>query len=226
VASPKRTILLVEDEESITAPLSEALSREGFEPVIAGTAAEALELAAARSPDLVLLDLGLPDGDGMDVLRRLRRITTTPVLVLTARDAERDVVRGLRLGADDYLVKPVRLRELLARVEAVVRRTRAAEGTDATAVQIEDLRVDLAARRATVADREITLTAKEFDILAALARRPGAAVSRQQLLDEVWGDAYFAVSRSLDVHLTSLRQKLGRPGLLATIRGFGYRLGR
>jgi DNA-binding response OmpR family regulator len=145
--------------------------------------------------------------------------------VLTARDAERDVVRGLRLGADDYLVKPVRLRELLARVDAVLRRTRATEVAGSDVVEIDDLRVDLAARRATVAGAEIALTAKEFDILAALARRPGAAVSRQQLLDEVWGDAYLAVSRSLDVHLASLRGKLGRPGLLATIRGFGYRLG-
>jgi DNA-binding response OmpR family regulator len=173
-----------------------------------------------------VLDLGLPDGDGMDVLRRLRRIAATPVVVLTARDAERDVVRGLRLGADDYLVKPVRLRELLARVDAVARRTRGGGGEAADVVEIEDLRVDLAGRRAAVAGAEVPLTAKEFDILAALARRPGAAVSRQQLLDEVWGDAYLAVSRSLDVHLASLRNKLGRPGLLATIRGFGYRLGR
>jgi DNA-binding response OmpR family regulator len=135
-------------------------------------------------------------------------------------------VRGLRLGADDYLVKPVRLRELLARVEAVVRRTRAADVAAADGVEIEDLQVDLAARRATVAGTEVALTAKEFDILAALARRPGGAVSRQQLLDEVWGDAYLAVSRSLDVHLASLRSKLGRPGLVSTIRGFGYRLGR
>jgi DNA-binding response OmpR family regulator len=174
----------------------------------------------------VLLDLGLPDADGMDVLRRLRRIAATPVLVLTARDAERDVVRGLRLGADDYLVKPVRLRELLARVDAVVRRTRPAGGPTGHVVEIEDLQVDLAARRATVGGADVALTAKEFDILAALARRPGAAVSRQQLLDEVWGDAYLAVSRSLDVHLASLRSKLGRPGLVSTIRGFGYRLGR
>jgi DNA-binding response OmpR family regulator len=172
----------------------------------------------------VLLDLGLPDGDGLDVLRRLRRVTATPVLVLTARDAERDVVRGLRLGADDYVVKPVRLRELLARVEAVARRARAQDPAPEV-VEIEDLRVDLGAHRATVGGVEIGLTAKEFEILAVLARRPGAAVSRQQLLDEVWGDAYLAVSRSLDVHLAALRAKLGRPGLLTTIRGFGFRLG-
>ncbi len=216
-------VLVVEDDDGVAGAVVDALGTHGHQVERVARAVDVW--ARVRDADLVLLDLGLPDGDGMDVLRRLRRIASTPVLVLTARDAERDVVRGLRLGADDYLVKPVRLRELLARVDAVVRRTGAAE-VAATAVEIEDLRVDIAGRRATVADREIPLTVKEFDILAALARRPGAAVSRQQLLDEVWGDAYLAVSRSLDVHLASLRHKLGRPGLLATIRGFGYRLGR
>ncbi|OZM84264.1 response regulator transcription factor [Pseudonocardia sp. MH-G8] len=218
-------VLVVEDDDGVAGAVVDALGTQGHD---VRRVARAVEVwAHVRDADLVLLDLGLPDADGMDVLRRLRRIATTPVLVLTARDGERDVVRGLRLGADDYLVKPVRLRELLARVDAVVRRTGAAAGgAPAGLVEIEDVCVDLAARRATVAGQEIALTAKEFEILAALARRPGAAVSRQQLLDEVWGDAYLAVSRSLDVHLASLRQKLGRPGLLATIRGFGYRLGR
>ena len=216
-------VLVVEDDDGVAGAVVEALGTHGHRVARVARAADVwLQL---RDADLVLLDLGLPDGDGMDVLRRIRRATTTPVLVLTARDAERDVVRGLRLGADDYLVKPVRLRELLARIDAVVRRTRLAGGVGDAVVEIEDLRVDVAARRATVAGEEVQLTAKEFDILAALARRPGAAVSRQQLLDEVWGDAYLAVSRSLDVHLASLRTKLSRPGLLATIRGFGYRLG-
>ena len=227
------SVLLVEDDDADAFLVSELLADADVDADLradlhrARSVDEALGLLSMVAVDCLLLDLGLPDADGMDVLRRLRRIATTPVLVLTARDAERDVVRGLRLGADDYLVKPVRLRELLARVDAVVRRTGgAAGGATAGVVEIEDVCVDLAARRATVAGQEIALTAKEFEILAALARRPGAAVSRQQLLDEVWGDAYLAVSRSLDVHLASLRQKLGRPGLLATIRGFGYRLGR
>jgi len=217
-------VLVVEDDDGVAAAVVEALDGHGHRVSCVGRAADVW--ARVHEVDLVLLDLGLPDGDGLDVLRRLRRIAAIPVLVLTARDAERDVVRGLRLGADDYLVKPVRLRELLARVEAVVRRARASAPTAADVVEIEDLRVDLGARRATVASAEIMLTTKEFDILAVLARRPGSAVSRQQLLDEVWGDAYLAVSRSLDVHLTALRAKLDRPGLLATIRGFGYRLGR
>jgi DNA-binding response OmpR family regulator len=216
-------VLVVEDDDGVAGAVVEALATHGHRAERVARAADVWP--HLRDADLVLLDLGLPDGDGMDVLRRLRKIATTPVLLLTARDAERDIVRGLRLGADDYLVKPVRLRELLARVDAVVRRTRAADVSAADVVEIEELRVDAAARRATVAGREIALTTKEFDILAALARRPGAAVSRQQLLDEVWGDAYLAVSRSLDVHITSLRHKLGVPGLLTTIRGFGYRLG-
>ena len=219
-------VLVVEDDDGVAGAVVEALDAHGHVAVRAVRAADVW--AHVHDAEVVLLDLGLPDGDGLDVLRRLRRIADLPVLVLTARDAERDVVRGLRLGADDYLVKPVRLRELLARVEAVARRARQHDSTAGPAtdvVEIGDLRVDLAARRASVGSQEITLTVKEFDILAALARRPGTAVSRQQLLDEVWGDAYLAVSRSLDVHLTALRSKLNRPGLLTTIRGFGFRLG-
>ncbi|MHA6616853.1 response regulator transcription factor [Pseudonocardia sp. DLS-67] len=217
-------VLVVEDDDGVAGAVVEALATHGHRVERVARAADVWP--PLRDAELVLLDLGLPDGDGMDVLRRLRRITGTPVLVLTARDAERDIVRGLRLGADDYLVKPVRLRELLARVDAVARRTRPPEATPTDVVEVEDLLVDMGARRAAVGGEEVALTAKEFDILAALARRPGAAVSRQQLLDEVWGDAYLAVSRSLDVHLASLRSKLGRPGLVSTIRGFGYRLGR
>lgn len=215
---------MVEDDDGVADAVVEALGAHGHVAFRAATAAQVW--GRLRDADVVLLDLGLPDGDGLDVLRRLRRIADTPVLVLTARDAERDVVRGLRLGADDYLIKPVRLRELLARVEAVARRARhAAQPDDTDVVEIGDLRVDLNARRASVADRDLTLTSTEFDILAALARRGGTALSRQQLLDEIWGDAYLAVSRSLDVHVARLRSKIDRPGLLATIRGFGFRLG-
>lgn len=158
------------------------------------------------------------------MLRKLRAVSTLPVIVLTARGDERSVVRGLRLGADDYLVKPVRLSELLARIEAVTRRAAAAR-PEPQVVVVGDIEVDLGARRVVVGGAEVELTAKEFAVLAALARRAGTAVSRQQLMDEVWGDAYVAVSRSLDVHLTQLRAKLRRPELLTTIRGFGYRLG-
>lgn len=214
-------ILVVEDDDGVAAAVLDALRGRGHGAFRAATAAE----VPALLPDaeLVLLDLGLPDGDGFEVLRTIRKASQVPVLVITARSAERDVVTALHLGADDYLVKPVRLKELMARVDAVVRRARA-HSADQVA-EIGDLRVDLAARRVTLGAAELQLTGKEYDILAALARRPGVAVSRQELLLQVWGRADKSVSRSLDVHLAALRAKINRPGLLATVRGFGFRLG-
>lgn len=216
-------VLLVEDDDGVADALVEALGAHGHAPKRVSRGADAL--TAHRDFDLLLLDLGLPDEDGLEVLRKIRRMADVPVLVLTARGDERSIVRGLRLGADDYLVKPVRLAELLARMDAVARRSAARSSPVDRTVRIGDVEIDLEARRVLVADREIPLTTKEFAVLAVLASRPGTAVSRQQLMDEVWGDAYLAVSRSLDVHLTQLRSKLDRPGLLTTIRGFGYRLG-
>ncbi|MFC4858316.1 response regulator transcription factor [Actinophytocola glycyrrhizae] len=213
-------VLVVEDDDGVANAVVGALGAHGHltERLTRGEDA----LRSHHDADLVLLDLGLPDVDGLEVLRKLRRVATTPVIVLTARGDERSVVRGLHLGADDYLVKPVRLAELLARIHAVTRR--AAPAGEPAVVRVRDLVIDLDARRVGTEHGEIELTAKEFDILAVLARNHGVAVSRQRLLDEVWGDAYLAVSRSLDVHLTGLRAKLGRPGLVATIRGFGFRL--
>ncbi|WP_075779536.1 response regulator transcription factor [Streptomyces acidiscabies] len=216
-------VLLAEDDDGVAGALTEALYDAGHEPARARRGEEVL--TRHRQADLLLLDLGLPDLDGLDVLRKLRAVSALPVLILTARGDERSVVRGLRLGADDYLVKPVRLAELLARIEAVARRAAALAAPAQRTVRAGDVEVDLDARRVQVGDAEVRLTTKEFAILAALATRAGAAVSRQQLLDEVWGDAYLAVSRSLDVHITQLRAKLGRPELLTTIRGFGYRFG-
>ncbi|MGK3201971.1 response regulator transcription factor [Amycolatopsis sp. MEPSY49] len=220
-------VLLVEDDAGVAGALAESLHARGHPVTSVGRGADALH--RHRDADLVLLDLGLPDLDGLDVLRKIRAVSPVPVIVLTARGDERSVVRGLRLGADDYLTKPVRLAELLARMDAVVRRAVAREAPADSAgdvVRVEDVEIDLGARRVLVAGHDVGLTTKEFEILAVLAARPGTAVSRQQLMDEVWGDAYLAVSRSLDVHLTGLRAKLDRPGLLTTIRGFGYRLGR
>lgn len=215
-------VLLVEDDGGVADAVAGALAAHGHATVRVVRGADAL--VRHQDTDLVLLDLGLPDVDGLDVLRKLRKVSTTPVIVLTARGDERSVVRGLRLGADDYLVKPVRLAELLARIDAVVRRATRLDAQRSSVVRVRDLEIDLGARRVTTEDTEIELTAKEFDILAVLARNRGGAVSRQQLLDAVWGDAYLAVSRSLDVHLTQLRSKLARPGLVTTIRGFGFRL--
>jgi DNA-binding response OmpR family regulator len=215
-------VLLVDDDGGFAASVAHALDDYRHETLCVGRGEDAL--LRHQDADLVLLDLGLPDVDGLDVLRMLRKVSAIPVIVLTALGDERSVVRGLRLGADDYIVKPVRLAELLARIEAVVRRVRAAAQAPGV-VRVRDLAIDLDARRVSTAQgTEIELTQKEFDILAVLARTPGAAVSREQLLDAVWGDAYLAVSRSLDVHLTQLRGKLGRPGLVTTIRGFGFRL--
>ena len=217
-------VLVVEDDDGVAQAIVAALSEHGYRTIAVGRAVDVWH--HVHDVDLVLLDLGLPDGDGLEVLRRIRRIGGPGVLVLTARGTERDIVRGLRLGADDYLVKPVRLGELLARIEAVRRRLPAvAEAGDERVVRIGPLTVDPGARTAKVGADVLDLTSKEFDILAVLVRRPGTAVSRQELLDAVWGDAYLAVSRSLDVHVANLRTKLGTPGLLTTIRGFGYRLG-
>ncbi|MEU3643743.1 DNA-binding response regulator, OmpR family, contains REC and winged-helix (wHTH) domain [Lentzea waywayandensis] len=216
-------VLLVEDDDGVADALVEALRANGHRPSRVRRGADAL--IAHRDADVVLLDLGLPDQDGLEVLRKLRKIDPVPVLVLTARGDERTVVRGLRLGADDYLVKPVRLAELLARIDAVARRSAARSQEPEDVVRVSDVEIDLQSRQVVVGGREISLTTKEFDVLAVLARRPGTAVSRQQLMDEVWGNAFVAVSRTLDVHLTQLRAKLDRPGLLHTIRGFGYRLG-
>jgi len=217
-------VLVVEDDDGVAQAIVAALSEHGYRTTSVGRAVDVWH--HVHDVDLVLLDLGLPDGDGLEVLRRIRRIGGPGVLVLTARGTERDIVRGLRLGADDYLVKPVRLGELLARIEAVRRRLPVAEESNERVVHVGPLSIDPGARTAKVGADVLDLTSKEFDILAVLARRPGTAVSRQELLDAVWGDAYLAVSRSLDVHVANLRTKLGTPGLLTTIRGFGYRLGK
>jgi DNA-binding response OmpR family regulator len=216
-------VLLVEDDDGVGDALVEALGAAGHRPTRARRGADAL--TGHHHADLVLLDLGLPDLHGLDVLRKLRKVTDMPVLVLTAHGDERSVVRGLRLGADDYLVKPVRLAELLARMEAVSRRAAARATPPPSVVEIGDVRIDMNARQVHAGGSLVPLTSKEFDVLAVLAVRHGAAVSRQQLMDEVWGDAYLAISRSLDVHVAQLRAKLRRPGLLTTIRNFGYRLG-
>lgn len=216
-------VLLVEDDDGVAEALVDALEAQGHRSVRCRLGVEALR--THRRADLVLLDLGLPDMDGLEVLRKLRRVSSVPVVVLTARGGERAVVRGLRSGADDYLVKPVGLRELLARVDAVTRRVNPPGAVADPLVRVGDLRIDLHARSVSAGGQAVELTTKEFDVLAVLARNRGVAVSRQQIMDEVWGDAYLAVSRTLDVHMTTLRAKLERPAMLATIRGFGYRLG-
>ncbi|MFE9788235.1 response regulator transcription factor [Nocardia salmonicida] len=216
-------LAVVEDDDGVGDALVEALTARGYRAERFRRGADVL--IAHRDFDAVLLDLGLPDADGLQILRQLREISTIPVLILTARSDERSIVRGLRGGADDYVVKPPRIAELMARLETVLRRAAAAAEQARTEVVTGDVRVDLRARSVEVAGSPISLTQKEFELVEVLVERPGAAVSRQQLMDRIWGDAFVAVSRSLDVHMTGLRAKLNRPGLITTIRGYGYRWG-
>jgi two-component system, OmpR family, response regulator RegX3 len=213
-------ILVVEDEDAIADPLVAGLRREGYDVVRVATGEGALEAPPA---DLVLLDLRLPDLDGFDVCRRLRERSRVPIIVLTARGEEADRVVGLELGADDYVVKPYGLRELIARIRAVTRRT-ASLRDDGGPLHVGELEVDERARRATLDGHELELTPKEFDLLAALARDPGAALSRQRLLAEVWETTWYGSSKTIDVHVAALRRKLGDPGWIETVRGVGFRL--
>lgn len=213
-------ILVVEDEDAIAEPLVEGLRREGYAVSRAATGESALEAAPA---DLVLLDLRLPDVDGLDVCRRLRERSNVPIIVVTARGEEADRVVGLELGADDYVVKPYGLRELIARIRAVTRRT-GSGGARGEPLRVGGLEVDERARTATLAGGELELTPKEFDLLAALARDPGAAVSRQRLLQDVWQTSWYGSSKTIDVHVAALRRKLGDPHWIETVRGIGFRL--
>ncbi len=217
-------ILIVEDDEPFAAALRDGLAARGYRTSRAATAAEALDwVDGPRAPDLVLLDLGLPDGDGLQVCARIRRRGRTPVIIVTARGDLASRVQGLRGGADDFVVKPFALAELLARIEAVLRRAPSAAPAPAP-LAFGELTIDVAARTVAVAGAAVALTAKEFDLLAALSRAPGAAIDRQRLMLEVWQSDYPAISRTLEVHVATLRSKLGRPELIETVRGSGYRL--
>jgi DNA-binding response OmpR family regulator len=213
-------VLVVEDEDAIADPLLEGLGREGFEVERAATGQEAL---AASEPDLVLLDLRLPDIDGFEVCRRLRERSRVPIIVVSARGEEVDRVVGLELGADDYLVKPYGLRELVARIHAVMRRLEPRAG-DVTLMRVDGLEVDRRARRVTLDDRPLELTPREFDLLAVLASDPGAAISRERIFEQVWETRWFGSPKTIDVHVAALRRKLGDPGWIETVRGVGFRL--
>jgi DNA-binding response OmpR family regulator len=225
---PPRRVLFVEDEASIFEPFSKALRRNGFEPVVAGTVAEGLELAERVDPDLVLLDLNLPDGDGSDLCRTLRRSSDVPIVMLTARGTEMDRVLGLELGADDYVVKPFSSRELISRIRAVLRRPRASQLEPNAPIEIGELVLDPAARSVTLAGETVPLTRKEFDLLAVLAAHPGEVTTREDLMARVWDANWFGSTKTLDVHIRTLRKKLGddsaNPRFIETVRGVGFRL--
>jgi len=228
-AAPGGRILVVEDETSISEPFAEALRRAGFDPVVTRTAAGALELAEEVEPDLVMLDLSLPDGDGRDVCRELRRRSDVPIVMLTARGTEMDRIVGLELGADDYVVKPFSAREVVSRIRAVLRRSapREAAGAGEKPMTIGELTLDPAARTATLAGAELELSRKEFDLLAELMRHAGRVVKREDLMSKVWDVNWFGSTKTLDVHIGWLRRKLrddpNRPTYIETVRGVGFR---
>ncbi|HEX5731556.1 MAG TPA: response regulator transcription factor [Blastocatellia bacterium] len=221
-----RSIVIVEDDEDIADSIRYNLEREGFRVRVAATGEEAINLILVRPPNLILLDLNLPHMSGFEMCRRLRAESTTarvPILILTARTDESDKVLGLNLGADDYITKPFSMRELVARVNAVLRRADGAE-TDRPVYDNGVLVIDPSTFSVRCRGREVRLTRKEFSLLSELARNQGRVMTREVLLDRVWGLTYYGDSRTLDVHIRRLRQKLGDPSLIETVTGIGYRL--
>jgi DNA-binding response OmpR family regulator len=219
---------VVEDEPTLVATLKYNLEGDGHQVITAADGEAGLSLARSRHPDLMILDLMLPRLSGLDVCRVLRRETAMPILMLTARGDEMDKVVGLELGADDYLTKPFGMRELIARVRALLRRAEMAPGNEAEVLTVGDVQVDLRRRRATRGEAELPLKPKEFELLVFLLRNRGRAFTREQLLDQVWGYGFAGDTRTVDVHVRWLRQKIeeepSKPARLITVRGVGYRL--
>lgn len=209
--------LVVEDDPSVSEPLVAGLQRNGIETVHVAYASHVM--GALRGVDIVVLDLGLPDGEGLDVLREIRTISDVPVIIATARGDETDRIIGLELGADDYVVKPFSVRELAARIRAIARRRR-----NEPELRASGLVVDRNKRQVLLGNREIELTAKEFDLLAVLAEEPGKVFTRQELFTRVWDPVWVGTGKTLDVHIGSLRKKLEDADLIQTVRGVGYRL--
>lgn len=224
----QQRVAIVEDEPDISAPLSYSLRAEGFEAQVAHDGLSGLEMIRRTRPHLAIVDLMLPGIDGFEIVRRLRMDTATrnlPIMLLTAKDDPTDVVLGLGLGADDYITKPFSTAELLARLRAVLKRgTLAREAECDVSARVGDLLVDKERFEATLGSRRLGLTVTEFRILYALARRPDCVFRRDELLNEAVGESVYVIDRNIDVHIRSIRKKLGRPELIRTVRGVGYRL--
>jgi DNA-binding response OmpR family regulator len=222
-----KKVLVVDDEPTLVATLKYNLEREGYQVVTAVDGESGLSAARANRPDLILLDLLLPALDGLEVCRILRREMTTPILMLTAKTDEIDKVVGLELGADDYVTKPFSMRELLARVRALLRRAETAPSAEAEVLLAGDLQVDLRRREASRGGQALALKPKEFDLLAFFLRNRGRAFTRDQLLNQIWGYDFVGDTRTVDVHIRWLRQKIedvpAKPSQLITVRGVGYR---
>ena len=218
-------ILIIDDEPAITNLVSAYLKPEGYEVYTAENGNAGLKAARAFKPNLIILDVMLPGMDGIELLSRLRRESDVYVIMLTARTDETDKIVGLSVGADDYVTKPFSPRELVARVKAALRRIDSGPSSDGEGdvLSFKHIHIDVGARKVTLDDNPIELTAIEFDLLKALAENRGRVLSREQLLEKVWGGEYFGEMRVVDVHLGHVRQKLGRDELIATVRGVGYR---
>ncbi|MCU1591793.1 MAG: two component transcriptional regulator, winged helix family [Frankiales bacterium] len=220
-------LLVIEDEPSISEPLAYMLEKEGFEVVVAATGPTGVEEFERSGADLVLLDVMLPGLSGTEVCRTLRQTSNVPIIMLTARDSEVDKVVGLELGADDYVTKPFSHRELLARIRAVLRRRAEPDEPAATALEAGPVRMDVDRHRVTVSGEPVQLPLKEFELLEILLRNAGRVLTRQQLIDRVWGADYVGDTKTLDVHVKRLRAKIetepGRPQHLVTVRGLGYK---
>jgi two-component system OmpR family response regulator len=226
-----KTILIVEDDKPLLDVLKYQLGKEGYNVVTSLDGSQGLEVARSSRPDVILLDIMLPKMDGFEVCRVLRKEMTVPILMLTAKDSEIDKIVGLEIGADDYLTKPFSMRELVARIRAMLRRSEMVE-TKPTGqgrpIKVGDIEIDTARRRVSVSGSALKLTAKEFDLLLFLAENKGIVFSREQLLDRVWGYDYPGDTRTVDVHVRWLREKIetdpGKPRYLITVRGVGYKL--
>jgi two-component system OmpR family response regulator len=224
VNGQKGTIVVVDDEPNIADLVDMYLARDGFRVLKAATGEAGLQAVKDHRPRLVVLDVGLPDVDGLEVCKRLRATSQIPVIFLTARDSEVDRVVGLELGGDDYLTKPFSPAELVARVKAVLRRVDGGAAATADVVQRGRVAIDAGRREVRVDEHPVELTTKEFDLLRYLAERPGLALSRQQILDGVWGYDWYGDTRTVDVHIAQVRKKLGDAVEIKTVRGVGYRL--
>ena len=221
-------VLVVEDDQSVAAGVCDGLARAGFDARHVATGAEAIAAASAIEPDFVLLDLGLPDMEGTDVCRAIRARSQVPIIVVSARGEEIDRVLALELGADDYVVKPFGMRELVARIRAVARRVSGPDGhpdQPATTRSIGALTIDRRTQRVHLGEREVLLTPKEFDLLCYLSEDPGAVYRRSDILHQVWGANWYGTAKSVDAHVAAIRKKLGDPRWIEAVRGVGFRIG-
>ena len=224
----EKTILVVDDEQDILDLVVYNLEQEGYKTISADDGEEAIEKAVAASPDLIILDIMLPGKDGLEVLREIRKhpnAQNIPVIFLTAKDSEFDEVLGLELGADDYIVKPISMRKLLARVKNALRKSVAQPALNDKVIVVRNIEIDPVSYQVKVSGEPVGLTKKEFDILYYLAKRPGRVITRKILLDEIWGTNVIVIDRTIDVHIRKIREKLGKDNidLIVTIKGVGYR---